>query len=661
MNDTAERWTLDGFVEYFNFVHEAMLDHKFAWVLGAGASEASNILLGSHLVDRWLKEMHVKEDINRMPLEEWATADRLGIAGFKFDERASFYSRVYHRRFQAYPDEGYADLERTMSAKDPSPGYAVLAVALAAKPPRHNVVITTNFDNLVADALSIYTDTFPFVAGHESLTEFVRVAMRRPLICKIHRDLLMAPQSDSRSLRRLHDAWGTALRALFQHYTPVIIGYGGNDDTLMDLFESLEPADIKGRLIWCHYKKTQLSERITNVVADLKGVLVPVPEFDRLMIILGDKMGITELDGEIGKRAEERTQRFRKRVQLLDFVDDPHPAVTRWVANTLGNWWEWHQRAEKESSPSQREKIYREGIRHYPQSAQLHGNFANFMKNIQGDQDQAEKLFRKALNLDPKDANITGNFATFMTDVRKNHDEAERLYRKALELDPKDANICGNFAFFISDVRKDYDEAERLYRKALELDPKDANHTSNFALFMSDVRRNYEEAEPLYLKAIELEPESANNVSNYAAFLFAQGRVDEATRRLEQAETLNCGESTESAVELALYGAIFARVKQEDDTRFIQELRRLFREGFARADWNFDEVLAFTKNKVSKPDYDLFSALATGIMDPKQIPNIDLLLEQRAAARRNSRINEGKPISQDYGPNGHERNGAAAG
>jgi hypothetical protein len=67
-----------------------------------------------------------------------------------------------------------------MSGKDPSPGYSILAAALAADPPRHNVVITTNFDNLVADALSIYTDTFPFVCGHESLTAFVRVAMRRP-------------------------------------------------------------------------------------------------------------------------------------------------------------------------------------------------------------------------------------------------------------------------------------------------------------------------------------------------------------------------------------------------------------------------------------------------------------------------------------------------
>ena len=41
-----------------------------------------------------------------------------------------------------------------MTDKEPSFGYSVLAQILAGT--RHNVVITTNFDNLVVDALSFY-------------------------------------------------------------------------------------------------------------------------------------------------------------------------------------------------------------------------------------------------------------------------------------------------------------------------------------------------------------------------------------------------------------------------------------------------------------------------------------------------------------------------
>ncbi len=204
MNSTATEWTLDGFVDHLGFVHHKMLDHKFAWVLGAGASYASGIPVGSKLVDEWLREIHLKENGGKTPLETWATADTLGIVGFQYDQRAGFYPEIYQRRFREYPEEGYAYLESIMSGKDPGPGYSILASAPTADPPRHNVVVATNFDNLVADALSIYTDTFPFVCGHESLTAFVRVAMRRPLIGKIHRDLLLGPQNDSR-IRKKHD------------------------------------------------------------------------------------------------------------------------------------------------------------------------------------------------------------------------------------------------------------------------------------------------------------------------------------------------------------------------------------------------------------------------------------------------------------------------
>jgi hypothetical protein len=264
MDNAPTKWTLEGFVEHFDFVHQKMPDHKFVWVLGAGASLASGIPSGSELVDRWLNEIHVREDGDKTALKDWATANNLGIDKFKYEDRAAFYAKVYERRFRDYPDEGYAYLESVMADADPSPGYSILAAALAGddtkRLPRHNAVVTTNFDNLVADALSIYTDTFPFVCGHESLTPFVKVAMRRPVICKIHRDLLLSPQNDPRSLRRLHDAWGMALRSLFEHYTPLFIGYGGNDDTLMDLLESLQPGDIKGQLVWRYYENSEPSE-----------------------------------------------------------------------------------------------------------------------------------------------------------------------------------------------------------------------------------------------------------------------------------------------------------------------------------------------------------------------------------------------------------------
>lgn len=162
-----------------------------------------------------------------------------------------------------------------------------------------------------------------------------------------------------------------ALRALFEHYTPLFVGYGGNDDRLRDLLESLQPGDIKGQMIWCYYEGGKPSERIENVVADHQGILVPVPDFDLLMVLLGEKMGIRLLDEEIGRRADPRTERYRNRIQHLDTVG--HPEVTKALAETLersGGWWAWDQKARSETDPQ-----------------------------LRADHDEAERLYRKALEL----------------------------------------------------------------------------------------------------------------------------------------------------------------------------------------------------------------------------------------------------------------------
>lgn len=549
MSHKSREWTLEGFVQHFDFVHKKMLDHKFVWMLGAGASRASGIPLGSELVDRWLSELHVREllvreDGGKPALADWATPEQLGIPGFKYEDRASHYPRIYERRFRDYPDEGYAYLESVMADADPSPGYSILAAALAGAPsgpPRHNAVVTTNFDNLVADALSIYTDTFPFVCGHESLTPFVKVHMRRPLVCKIHRDLLLAPQNDPRSLRRLHDAWGVALRALFEHYTPLFIGYGGNDDTLMDLLESLQPGDIKGQLIWCYFEKSHPSERIKNLVTDLKGILVPVPDFDLLMVLLGEKMGIRLMDEEITRRASLRMERYRHRIQQLDTV--AHPEVTKALEETLrrsGGWWIWEQKARHEVDPERREIVYRQGIEQFPRCPELYGNFANFMTDVRRKHDEAEQSYRKAIELNSQNALIVCNYAIFLTEVRRNHDEAESFFRKAMEIDAKYAINLGSYAIFMARVRKDYNQAEQLYLSAIEIDPNNARIVRRLADFMIDVRGNHDEAERLYRRALQLDPKNANIIAGFANFMWRVRRnYDEAERLYQQSLKLD--------------------------------------------------------------------------------------------------------------------------
>ncbi|HXD32855.1 MAG TPA: SIR2 family protein [Pyrinomonadaceae bacterium] len=609
---SINEWTLDGFVAHFDFVHHKMLDHKFVWILGAGASYASGIPLGNQLVDRWLEEMRLREDHEDRILEEWATSERLGIKDFKFANRASFYSHIYQRRFKDYPDEGYAYLESVMSRIDPSPGYSILAAALAFDPPRHNVVITTNFDNLVADALSIYTDTFPFVAGHESLTGFVRVSMRRPLICKIHRDLLLGPQNDTRSLKRLHDAWGTALRSLFQHYTPIVIGYGGNDDTLMDLMGSLQPHDIKGQLIWCYYEGKEPSSQIVDVVTELHGVLVPVPDFDLLMVLLGEKMGISTLDEEIGVRAQARTQRYRGRIQQMNTVD--YPSVTKALASTFersGGWWVWLQKADLETDPIRREVVFRQGLHHCPASADLHAAFAEFI------------FFE-----------------------RKNLTEVEQLYQQALKLEPKNSHVLTRWARFLSDGKGDFEEAEKVFRLALKIDAT-SFVLSSFAYFLGNQLERFDEAEQFFQRAIQLERHQPFLYSGYANILLGQGKLKEAEENIALGRAANVQRDAGLDASLSFYSAIVKRSQSQDDKPDLEALKVSFSKDITKGLTNPKRILQFVEKTLPPEDHHFFIEVAKGFSLGEKIPDIDALLKERAASQGNSETTAFRVLPED--------------
>jgi hypothetical protein len=56
------------------------------------------------LVSNWLRELHVREDAAGMSIEQWATAENLGINGFQYDKAASFYPEVFKRRFHEDPE-----------------------------------------------------------------------------------------------------------------------------------------------------------------------------------------------------------------------------------------------------------------------------------------------------------------------------------------------------------------------------------------------------------------------------------------------------------------------------------------------------------------------------------------------------------------------------
>ena len=360
---SPRRMSMLGFVEEFANIHTTMPNRRFAFILGAGASKSSGIKLASEMVGEWVSILHRRApDAEGQAVADWASAATLGIAEYDPRDPAASYPALYQRMYGTDPDRGYAYLENQMAQAEPSYGYSVLARIMAEH--RHRVVITVNFDNLVADSLSIFSANYPLVCGHESLAPFARTDLRRPLVLKVHRDLLLNPMSTPEQLATMADGLNETITALLRQYTPIVLGYGGNDASLMACLEGLARASIPGGVYWCHREgSAEPPERICSFIARQNGHLVPVLGFDELMALLGQKLDLTRPDEIVLKRAEARAEQLKQQLDRITARMTERAAKPRPMAAIAR-----HPRPQRQSQPQNRQGSNRSGSNRTPRT-----------------------------------------------------------------------------------------------------------------------------------------------------------------------------------------------------------------------------------------------------------------------------------------------------
>jgi len=238
--------------------------------------------------------------------------------------------------------------------------------------------------------------------------------------------------------------------------------------------------------------------------------LVPIEGFDEMMVQLNSYLGYELLDKKILSIAQKRADNYREqfeKIQKSKLSAETSKAIDETIKISKLGWWTVVLNASREKDPNKKEQIYLDGLKNYPESHYLIGNYANFLRNIRKDYDNAEKYYKKALELDPNLAITTGNYASFLCHIRKDYDNAERYYKKSLELNPNDANNTGNYAIFLGDARKDYDNAEKYYKRAFEIEHSNPDRTGNYAKFLietGDIPR----AEEYIDNAFSLKPDN---------------------------------------------------------------------------------------------------------------------------------------------------------
>lgn len=526
---------------------------KFCFVLGAGASKASGIKSGQELVDIWDRELQERNENDYL---KWRFEQDITD-----ENKHSFYSQYYEKRFERVPSDGKNFLEGLMSSATPSAGYVTLAYILNHFPQQLNVVITTNFDHLIEDALHDYEHCLPLVVGHAALAHYVTTPFNRPTVVKIHHDLLFDPKNTTKEVSVLAKEWERALDTIFSEYHPIFIGYAGNDASLMNFLKDHSGNFASGKWkfpYWLLYKTDVLSKDIKAFIDTSGGHLIRHNGFDETLFLLGDQLNYKlPTEKEFLAGAKERFKALSRSIDMLSESMStknsevlPDKATMHMVSDDSP---ELRQAIDRVTERAELQRMYKEAVmldntekyeealaieaqlvKRDSSNALYHHRYGTTLGKVKRFE-EAIKEMKKAVKFEPDEAYFLICLSDLLMDAGR-PDEAIPYLQKGAALDSSEIypHLALAHALYITEH---FEEALSEIDEAILLDPDDAYLHNMRGSILSDLERD-EDALIEFQKAVDIEPEDAMYHYDLGMSLFLNEHLEDSYKEMRQAIAL---------------------------------------------------------------------------------------------------------------------------
>jgi tetratricopeptide (TPR) repeat protein len=481
-------------------------DKRFAFFIGAGCSISSGIPAAGPLVqDQWLPRLRDFCAPDAAD-DDWITTL---IGNFDADRPAASYGAVIEQLFR-WPEDRQREIERLCDGRLPGFGYAVLAGLMATSSGRLNVALTTNFDDLLSDAMYLFALARPLVIQHDSLAGFIRPTRSRPLVVKLHGDQRLSPMNTSDETARLTEQFEQRVPGILHDRGLIFLGYGGNDDGITNMLSELPPEALPLGVYWV--SGSEPAGAIRPWLDRRSAIWVQEPDFDSMMLLFRDAFDLRHPSPE---RLDDVFARYRQTYERLSNRIVDSQAVEADTASL------------------------KDAVARADEAAPTWWGVVLAARRVQRTQPHAaDRVFQDGLAKLGEHPTLLGAYANFLADQLHDFARAEEFYARALKVNPTDPTVLSNYAIFLWSDKGDPALAEVYYRRALAANPDNAHALGSYALYVAAAQRDYANAEALFQRALAANPTNADALGNYAGLLFALGEIDRAeslARRAEQA------------------------------------------------------------------------------------------------------------------------------
>ncbi len=257
---------------------------NFSLLIGAGASVSSMVMSTADMIDEWRIQLYEQSKFKE-PYEKWLKEQNWYQSE---NEYSILFETIYDQPLQR---RNY--VEDCVKDATPNWGYTYLANIIEAD--FFNVVFTTNFDDLLNEACCSFTNCKPIVCAHDSAVSGIRVTSKRPKIIKLHGDFLY---DNIKNTVKETDSLEKNMREKFTQFAAeyglVVIGYSGNDYSVMDTLEMLLRSEtyFPHGIYWCKRKESKISRKLERLLSRERVYLVEIDGFDEFMAELHDSLDL---------------------------------------------------------------------------------------------------------------------------------------------------------------------------------------------------------------------------------------------------------------------------------------------------------------------------------------------------------------------------------
>jgi len=273
--ELIETWRSESFNDEHTATEEIIIK-----TINQGLSDVKNILEENELDNLAPREAfeeasdEVRREIYILGKEE-EMKEFQNEYGFWFEQR--YGNQAARRNF----------IRELVENRDPPFGTVVLGLLMERN--YVPITLTPNFDDLLFDAFYLFLDGKPQVINYDAIASQFKVTAGRPTIVKLHGDHLNYNlRNTGPETFELSDNIEEALSRTLREYGLVVVGYGGEDESIMGVLEEL-PVPTQG-IYWCARDREELSERAKELLKQPNTFYIEIEGSDELFTEMLHKM-----------------------------------------------------------------------------------------------------------------------------------------------------------------------------------------------------------------------------------------------------------------------------------------------------------------------------------------------------------------------------------